>query len=338
MLKFTNKNMKKEIRNMRKKLIIFILVIVIAFGFKIWEDSTIEEVNNNITDLNSIIISSEDKTDKKAYINLNMIPYQFAVSDDTENSFFIVADDQYLYIAYMSPSDFERLNNEDIVNNPVRIEGITETTTEQIKELAIDTYNEGLEEDEQISIDEFNNYFGSVYLNMTIEGNSNANILLCLFILFLLFGVIGTISSLIQLISFKKKTSKMDSDLIEELDNEMNDEKSFYYEKIHLYLTDKHIINFDGKFTVIDYKDIVWMYPFEQRTNGIKTSQAIKVMTEDGKTYTIATIDVVSKAKKEIYNEIWNTIISKNNKMLLGYTKENIQEMKEKKKNKKNEL
>lgn len=338
MLKFTNKNMKKEIRNMRKKLIIFILVIVIAFGFKIWEDSTIEEVNNNITDLNSIIISSEDKTDKKAYINLNMIPYQFAVSDDTENSFFIVADDQYLYIAYMSPSDFERLNNEDIVNNPVRIEGITETTTEQIKELAIDTYNEGLEEDEQISIDEFNNYFGSVYLNMTIEGNSNANILLCLFILFLLFGVIGTISSLIQLISFKKKTSKMDSDLIEELDNEMNDEKSFYYEKIHLYLTDKHIINFDGKFIVIDYKDIVWMYPFEQRTNGIKTSQAIKVMTEDGKTYTIATIDVVSKAKKEIYNEIWNTIISKNNKMLLGYTKENIQEMKEKKKNKKNEL
>lgn len=338
MSKFTNKNMKKEIRNMRKKLIIFILVIVIAFGFKIWEDSTIEEVNNNITDLNSIIISSEDKTDKKAYINLNMIPYQFAVSDDTENSFFIVADDQYLYIAYMSPSDFERLNNEDIVNNPVRIEGITETTTEQIKQLAINTYNEGLEEDEQISIDEFNNYFGSVYLNMTIEGNSNANILLGLFILFLLFGVIGTISSLIQLISFKKKTSKMDSDLIEELDNEMNDEKSFYYEKIHLYLTDKHIINFNGKFIVIDYKDIVWMYPFEQRTNGIKTSQAIKVMTEDGKTYTIATIDVVSKAKKEIYNEIWNTIISKNNKMLLGYTKENIQEMKEKKKNKKNEL
>lgn len=338
MSKFTNKNMKKEIRNMRKKLIVFILVIVIAFGFKIWEDSTIEEVNNNITDLNSIIISSEDKTDKKAYINLNMIPYQFAVSDDTENSFFIVADDQYLYIAYMSPSDFERLNNEDIVNNPVRIEGITETTTEQIKQLAINTYNEGLEEDEQISIDEFNNYFGSVYLNMTIEGNSNANILLGLFILFLLFGVIGTISSLIQLISFKKKTSKMDYDLIEELDNEMNDEKSFYYEKIHLYLTDKHIINFDGKFIVIDYKDIVWMYPFEQRTNGIKTSQAIKVMTEDGKTYTIATIDVVSKAKKEIYNEIWNTIISKNNKMLLGYTKENIQEMKEKKKNKKNEL
>lgn len=338
MSKFTNKNMKKEIRNMRKKLIVFILVIVIAFGFKIWEDSTIEEVNNNITDLNSIIISSEDKTDKKAYINLNMIPYQFAVSDDTENSFFIVADDQYLYIAYMSPSDFERLNNEDIVNNPVRIEGITETTTEQIKQLAINTYNEGLEEDEQISIDEFNNYFGSVYLNMTIEGNSNANILLGLFILFLLFGVIGTISSLIQLISFKKKTSKMDYNLIEELDNEMNDEKSFYYEKIHLYLTDKHIINFDGKFIVIDYKDIVWMYPFEQRTNGIKTSQAIKVMTEDGKTYTIATIDVVSKAKKEIYNEIWNTIISKNNKMLLGYTKENIQEMKEKKKNKKNEL
>lgn len=336
MKKFTNKNIQKENKSMKRKIIIFILLIIASFVFSYWKEKNNEDLNKEITDLNSIIISSQDKTDKKAYINLNVIPYKFAISDDTQNSFYIVSDDQYLYIAYMAPEEFNKLNNEDIKNNPVRIEGITYTTSEEIKKLAIDAYNAGLDEQEQISIDEFNNYFGSVYLNMTVEGNSTSGILTGLFILFFLFGIIGLIVSIYQYITFKKGINKMDLDKIEELDNQMNDEKAFYYEKVHLYLTEKYLINFDSRFIVIDYKDIVWMYPYEQRTNGIKTTQAIKVMTEEGKTYTIASISVTTKAKKEIYNEIWNTIISKNNKMLLGYTKENIQEMKNRKKNKNN--
>lgn len=336
MKKFTNKNMQKENKSMKRKIIIFILVIIASFGFSFWKEKINEKLNEEITDLNSIIISSQDKTDKKAYINLNVIPYKFAISDETQNSFYIVSDEQYLYIAYMGPDDFEKLNNEDIKNNPVRIEGITETTSEEIKKLAIDAYNAGLDEEEKITLDEFNNYFGSVYLNMTVEGNSTSSILTGLFILFFLFGIIGLIVSIYQYISFKRGINKMDLDTIEELDNQMNDEQAFYYEKVHLYLTEKYLINFDSRFIVIDYKDIVWMYPYEQRTNGIKTTQAIKVMTEKGKTYTIASISVTSKAKKEIYNEIWNTIASKNKSMLLGYTKENIQEMKDRKKNKNN--
>lgn len=336
MKKFTNKNIEKENKSMKRKIIIFILLIIVSFGFSFWKQTINEKLNEEITDLNSIIISSQDKTDKKAYINLNVIPYKFAISDETQNSFYIVSDEQYLYVAYMGPEDFNRLNNEDIKNNPVRIEGITQTTSEEVKKLAIDAYNAGLEEQEQISIDEFNNYFGSVYLNMTVEGNSTSGILTGLFILFFLFGIIGLILSIHQYRSFKKGINKMDLDKIEELDSEMNDEKAFYYEKVHLYLTEKYLINFDGRFIVIDYKDIVWMYPYEQRTNGIKTTQAIKVMTEQGKTYTIASISVTSKAKKEIYNEIWNTIASKNKIMLLGYTKENIKEMKDRKKNKNN--
>ena len=71
------------------------------------------------------------------------------------------------------------------------------------------------------------------------------------------------------------------------------------------------------------------MYSYEQRTNGIKTSQAIRVMNNEGKTYTIATITAMTKAQKAVYDEIWNTIISKNSNIKLGYTKENIKEMKE---------
>ena len=78
------------------------------------------------------------------------------------------------------------------------------------------------------------------------------------------------------------------------------------------------------------------MYPFEQRVNGIRTTQNIKIFTSEGKTYTIVSIEMVTKKKKEIFDEIWNTIASKNDKMRLGYTSENIKEMNAKAKEIKN--
>ena len=125
----------------------------------------------------------------------------------------------------------------------------------------------------------------------------------------------------------------MDEDLIEKLDNEMNDADAFYYEKTHLYLTKNYIINFQGRFKVIEYRDVIWMYAMNYRTNGIKTSQSINIMDVKGKVTSIATINIVTKGKKEIYDEIWNTIASKNTNILLGYTKENAETAKTMKEN-----
>ena len=329
MEKFTNTNIKKENRFMIKRLIAFIIVLAISFVFAIWRQEIIDTVNNEMTDLDSIIVSSEEKTNKKAYVDVKAIPYEFAVSEETINSYFMIFDGTYLYIAYMSPSDFEQLNNEEIENNPVRIEGITYEITDEIKEIAIEAYNEGLEENEQIADADFNSYFGSVYLNTTVDESDVGTLQLFLFLIFFLIGLIGTVLSAYELIRFRRSISKMDISLIEELDSEMNNPDAFYYEKAHLYLTNKYIINFNNRFVVIDYQDIVWMYPYTRRTNGIKTTQSIRVQTEEGKTYTIAEIEFITKAKKEAYNEIWNTIVSKNNKIVLGYTQENIKEMKE---------
>ena len=126
---------------------------------------------------------------------------------------------------------------------------------------------------------------------------------------------------------------KMDEDLIEKLDNEMNDTDAFYYKKTHLYLTKNYIINFQGRFKVIEYRDVIWMYAMNYRTNGIKTSQSINIMDVKGKVTSIATINIVTKEKKEIYDEIWNTIASKNTNILLGYTKENAETAKTMKEN-----
>ena len=43
----------------------------------------------------------------------------------------------------------------------------------------------------------------------------------------------------------------------------------------------------------------------------------------------VANLSIITKAKKEEFNEIMNTIISKNDKMLVGYNSENAKKYKE---------
>lgn len=74
----------------------------------------------------------------------------------------------------------------------------------------------------------------------------------------------------------------------------MNSEEAFYYTKLKLYLTKDYIVNINGAFKAIKYSDILWMYFFEQRVNGMKTNQAIKVFTNDGKTSIVALINITT--------------------------------------------
>lgn len=337
MKKFTNSNIKKEIQKKYLNIVIAILIIAVSFIFLYLERKTTEELESKVTDLNSIIVGFETKNDQKSYINAASIPYKFAGYDDTTDSYYIVFDDKYMYVAYMTEKQFNKLNNEDIYENPIRIQGITKTTTDDVKEIAIEAYNTNMEkEEDKLSITDFDNYFGPVYLDMTTNSSSLANVYLLIFILLLFGGIIYLLVVIIQLIKFYLGIKKIDETQIEDIDNEMNKDSAFYYEKAHLCLTDNYIINFGGTFRIIKYQDILWIYPFEQRVNGIKSAQSIKVLTNNGKTYTIASIEVITKKKKEVFDEIFNTILNKNNKMLIGYTDENIKTMKDKVKEIKN--
>lgn len=331
MKRFTNENVKKEYKKIVRNILISILFIVIALGFGYWETLIVNNSEKNKVDLDSIIVSdNKNKDNKKAYLDAKSIPYQFAVSSSTVNSYYIISDGEYLYVAFMSPSDFDKLNKESIKDTPIRIEGITKYTSKEIKQLAIDAYNEGLEEDKKITLANFDSYFGSVYLDMTEIDASVAMVQLILFMIFMGIGNILLIISIIRLIRFKRSLNKLDGTKVNELDNEMNNEKAFYYSKVKLYLTDNYIINFKGTFRAIKYSDVLWMYPYEIRQNGVRTSKSIKILVNNAKTYIIATIDVYTKKSKAVYDEIWDTIVKKNPNMLLGYTSENIKAMNKK--------
>lgn len=328
--KFMNGNIKKEYKRVIRNIIIGIILLGLAVLCWFWRKQEIASANKNIKDLNTII-SSKEKENQKSYLNVKSIPYKFAVYDDTTDSYYIVSDGKYMYILYMSVADFNKLNKEDIYERAMKVEGITKMTTKDVKQLAIDTYNTTIEkQEEKLTLADFENYFGAVYLDMTALDGAVAFVPMACFYLLLLFGGILFIVATFNFIKFNREIKKLDANQISKLDMEMNDPNAFYYQKARLYLTQNYIINFASGFHAINYKDILWMYPFEQRTNGIKTSQSIRIFTNYGKTYTIASLDIITKQKKEIYNEIWNTIYNKNEKILTGYTKENIKMMNQK--------
>ncbi len=328
MKKFTNVNILQEMKRLNKNIVIAFVLIVVGIALGVWSYFIIQEAYNTAKPLNDIIMSEEDQEYKVATLNIQRKPFQFAIQDGNPNSYYIVMDDTYMYIAYMSEYDYTLLNKEDIKENPVQVKGITKLISQEIKELALEAYNEGLEEEEQLTMADFDSYFGNIYLDITQEDSEIAIFQTIGSMLFLLLGTILLIVFVVQKIHFNTNIKKMEEDFIEKLDEEMNSSNAFYYKNTHLYLTENYIINFSGMFKVISYKDVIWMYSMVYRTNGIKTKQSIKVMTKNGKTYEIAAIDVLTKAKKEIYDEIWNTIISKNNNIILGYTKEASQEAK----------
>ena len=328
-MKFKNVNIKKEEKRMKKGLIIGIIIMALSFAIFYLGFKKIDDAEKNMEDLHTIIIKNDDKkSDKRSYVTSTKNPYKFAGYKDTTDAYYFVTDGKYLYVAYLS----EIYANSITSDNPqtVKIEGTTKLTPKDVKEIAIDTYNEifELEDAEKLTLADYNNYFGEVYLD-TIEASDEEGFYFAMGVIVFAVGLVLIIVNAIRNISYKNKLKKFTQSDVDKYDKEMEDEESFYYEKSKLYLTPNYIINFGTKFSIINYKDIVWVYPYEHRTNGIKDNQSIIVKDKFGKTTTVASLALITKAKKEEFNEILNTIISKNSNMLVGYTPENISKYKE---------
>lgn len=316
---FTNINIKNQYKKTIIYFVISIILIILSIVFYAWKCSIIKTSRVQEKSLNDIIINEENEKDyKSAYINNVSSPVKFAIDKENNNAYYIVNDGKYLYVIYMNEEKYQ-----SIIQNKseIKIEGITKYPTKDVKELAIEKFNDDKDENDKISLVDYDNYFGDVYLDMEESESSVAIFQIFLIVITIIPGIIIFIINLAKIINFNKIKSKYN---IKELDNEMNDKNSFYYNKANLYLTPNYIINFSGKLFIIKYTDIDWIYPNITKTNGIKTAKSIILITKENKTYNISNLSNLTRKSKEIYDEIWDTIVSKNSDMLVGYTEENI--------------
>jgi len=315
------------------RMLIAILILIASIGCFFWYKIEVDNVNNNMKSLSSII-QNQDLKQKyvKTYIKASNIPSLIKEASKKGEAYYIVKDNARSYIVYMNEEDFYHLDRYDITETAIRIEGVTVPMKEEIKELAIDTYNKGLTEEEKITSANFERYFAPVTFNMTIGDEILAPIPFFLFILLLSIGLIEFFTNAIYLILFIVSLKKLKNNLSNDLEKEMENAKLYAYKNVSLYLTEHYIINFNGRFKVIRYEDILWMYKYEQRVENVIKTQSIKLFVNDRHTYKLAKAGRTSDKQKEVHNEIWQTIIGKNNKILLGYTDENRKTMQEVKK------
>ena len=110
MKKFTNQNVLKETKNNDKIIIIGIIILLFGIALGLWGGYEIDKTSENAKSFSELLLSDEEKENQNAKLDVTHVPYQFAVQDGNDNSYYIVMDEDYMYVAYMPTSTFNSLN------------------------------------------------------------------------------------------------------------------------------------------------------------------------------------------------------------------------------------
>ena len=279
------------------------------------------------------------ETEKYVYLQVDGLTDVIAtsVNDETEK-YYIAINDYEWYIVKLSSTDLEELKNiqaytyGEIENKPasVIVYGITEEVPEEMKEIAIDFYNEGLDDDEKITIDQFENYFGSVMLDTTrdpVDLTAETIIALISLITIIVTIIIQIMSKLVKIKVFKYLEK---NNYKEELEKQLDDniEETFFNEKV-IITKDFIIDTTNGEFVAVKFSDIKWVYTHRLKYYGVVSiSNNIIMILKDGKSQ-FQCLNTKGKISDE-FEKVFEKICEKlPNDSLKGYTQENITEFKE---------
>lgn len=325
---------EKEI-NKKTNLIIGSIFIAIGIFMIFFTYYLFQNDEKKIRSLHEVIL--EDKKEEYAYLNVEMMTEEFAVLDN-QNAYFIW-DDKYAYIVVLKKEDRESLNAifeysyDESKEKPesVRIKGYTKEIPSDLKRIAIECYNEIFEE-QILTQSNFSDYLGLIYLDTNNTPMNQYGIAF-----FVIAGILILTGSIISITYFtnKKKTKKYLEKYAGQLETikfALDNPDNFYLKKQKAVLTKDYLVTFQGGLQIIDYKDIIWYYPYEQRVNGAITNRSLYIITSDFTKHVIGNFAVYGK-DKENFTNLYAKISEYCPTSLEGYTKENQKLIKEKKAN-----
>ncbi len=343
----SNEILKQGKHTSKKFLIVYAICIIAIIFSLIIATERIENEKPNATDFTQNgAIGTE--IGKYVYLQIDGLSDVIATYGENEIEKYYIAINGYnWYIVSLSSTDLEELKNiqaytyGQIDNKPasVTIYGITEEVPEDLKKIAIDFYNKGLEDDEKITIDDFENYFGSVMLNTTKDPvDLTIETIVGLISIITLFVVV-IIQFFNKLIRIKVNKYLEKNNYKEELEKQLsnNIEETFFNEKL-IITKDFLIDTTNGSFVVVKFSDIKWIYTHRLKYYGVVSiSNNIIIQLKDGKTQ-FQCLNTKGKISDEFENVFEKICKKVSNDTLKGYTQENIKEYKEYKRELKNGL
>lgn len=313
------------------------------------------------------IISSENKQEKKpeaidlttegalglaeneyAYLEVQGITDAIAiygntndVSDSDNDKYCIALNNGYWYVVDLDDDTMEKLNaikeytystdENSVQPETVKIYGMTEKVSDELKQMLVDYYNEGVEEENKIEVSDFERYFGSVLLNVRkspIDTTLEDIVIMFAIVGFIILGIYNVCIFIIKN-RMKKylKQNDYENILTEQLDDDV--EEKHYKDKIIItkdFLVD---LKSNGGFVTFKFSDVKWVHIHNVKYYGVViTSSSIIVHLKDGKT-NINCVKIKGGTTDE-FLEIFNKICEKvPTDCLKGYTKENQEEFKQ---------
>lgn len=324
---------KKFFKSKTKLLLYAVIAFVIAIVMILVGDGI---DNKKITDIpkdyNELIAKGEDKNNTYAEVTI-VYAIKFAVNDDSNLDYYFVQDkDGYTFVARITKETYQKLKelaDKDPDNFEYKLKGYIYNIGEDVKNVAINSFEECF--GTKIDKSNYEDYLGKTYLDETVKPSSKTvGILIGIGVGLLVLSIILIICYIVDTIIFKNNSRKYNIKLLKE---EMQKDSTKYYKKENICLTDNNIISRVNGFKVISYDNILWAYHNTLKTYGFTVKNSIVVYTKNHKTYEVASNTNDSDGLLDILNEIHN----KNENILIGFSKENQDKIKEiKKEDKKN--
>lgn len=331
----------------KKFFIIYILCVLIIVFSTISINERIENEKPNATDFTQNgAVGTE--AGKYVYLQVDGLSDSIAtyVYDENQNStendkYYIAINGYDWYLVNLSDTYLEQLKNiqsytyGEIENKPasVTIYGITEEVPDELKEIAIDFYNQEIEEDKKITIEQFDNYFGSVLLNTKKDPVDTTIETLAITISFIILFITVIMQFFNKIVRLKVMKYLEKNNYKDELEKQLDDniEETFFNER--LIITKDYLVDITkGAFSAVRFSDIKWIYTHRLKYYGIfSISNNIIILLKDGKTQfqCLDTKGGISKEFEQAFEKIC-TKLSDNS--LKGYIPENIKEFKDYKK------
>ena len=323
-------------------IVLFLVMIAMIIWIYMIQNAELETPHS----MHDVIASGVERENVYVKMDAQLLTECFATYGDgssTDKRYYFASDGTYTYILNLTVSQFDEMktiyeftydSGEDAtIPEPIEVTGVTAFIPTDIREIAIEAYNEMMEE-ELLTEENFDEYIGPMCIQVGTTPRDNY---VWQFVIAFTAGVMGIVLLIIYLNYHftTKKTLKKYASQMDEIYQEIEAEETNTYNKGKLYIAKNYLIDLTTGLNIIKLSEIEWMYPHEYRRNGIATTKSIIVVTADGKRNQIAKMDVISKKSKEMFEEVYSKISERVPNAMNGYTKENIKAMKEKDKERK---
>lgn len=199
----------------------------------------------------------------------------------------------------------------------------------KIEDKAYELLKDYLGDDEYTyTVDQVKNAVGDYYLDTYYNPDEDINFMFVFSGMIVIVGLVLIIIYVVKLNKSKKLLEKY-SDKIEKVLKDVDNGKGIHNKICKVFLSNDYIVGYDTGLSVIEVKDLLWVYQFVMRQNGIVTNKILYGVNKLGKSITITNVSPIIRKQNKALEELYQDMMNMYPDVLYGYSKENKDKVKE---------